>query len=159
MKQYSHIIGGCLHNLRDLLVTEIVLEFKLNHFLLPQRQSADNTQQESDRFLLFELVKRHGLLAFARFNHFLVDVHYAPLFSAKVERRISANRKQPGCRLILAPYRAVTLKLDECLLNNSSRLFPVTSYASSVLKKRNFESMYNFLEFLPFGCSAASHRI
>jgi hypothetical protein len=27
------------------------------------------------------------------------------------------------------------------------------------LKKRNLESMYDFLEFLPFSCSAASHRI
>jgi hypothetical protein len=93
MKQYSHIIGGCLHDLRDLLVTEIVLEFKLNHFLLPRRQGADNPQQESGRLLLFELVKGHGLLAFACFNHFLVDVHHSSLFSANVERCISANGK------------------------------------------------------------------
>jgi hypothetical protein len=103
VKQYSHIIGSCLHNLRDLLVTEVVLEFKLNHFLLSRRQGADNPQKEPGRFLLLELVKRHGLLALARFNHFLVDVHHAPLFSANIERRISANRKQPGRRLILAP--------------------------------------------------------
>jgi len=159
VKQDSDVIGGCLHDLRDLLVTEIILEFKLNHFLLPGRQRTDDPQQEPGRFLLFELVKRHGLLAFARFNHFLVDVDHAPFFSAHVEGRISANRKQPGRRFILAPSRAVKLKLDECLLNNISRLFPVTSYALSVLKQRNLESMYDFLEFLPFSCSAASHRI
>jgi len=55
--------------------------------------------------------------------------------------------------------RAVTLKLDECLLNNISRLFPVTCYASGVLKKRDLESMYDFLEFLRFSGSVASHRI
>ena len=93
MNQYSHIIGGCLHDLRDLLVTEIVLEFKLNHFLLPRREGTDNPQQEPGRLLLFELGKGHGLVALPRFNHFLVDVHHSPLFSANVERCISANRK------------------------------------------------------------------
>jgi hypothetical protein len=29
----------------------------------------------------------------------------------------------------------------------------------SVLKKRNFESMYDFIEFLAFSCSPSSHRI
>jgi hypothetical protein len=159
VKQYSHIIGAGLHDLRDLLITEIVLEFQLNYFLLARRQSADDPQQESGRFLLFKLVKRHRLLSSVGFNDFLIDVHHALLFSANVERCISANREQPGCRFILVSERAVTLKLDECLLNNISRLFPVTSYALSVLKKRNFESMYNVFEFLQLGCSTASHRM
>ena len=60
VKQHSHIIGGCLHDLRDLLVTEIVLEFKLNHFLLPRRQGADNPQQEPGRFLCSSWSKGMG---------------------------------------------------------------------------------------------------
>src|SRR4029077_12116188 len=59
VKQDSHVVSGCLQDLRDLLVTKIVLEFKLNHFLLPRRQSGNNLQQESGRFLSLELVKRH----------------------------------------------------------------------------------------------------
>jgi hypothetical protein len=78
------------------------LEFELNHFLLPQRQGTDNSQQKSGRFLLLEPVKGHGLVALASFNYFLADVHHAPLFSANVKGRVSANRKQPSCRFILA---------------------------------------------------------
>src|ERR1043166_7802995 len=101
VKQDSHVIGGGLHDLGDLLVTKIVLEFELNHFLLSRREAADNSQQESGRFLLFELIKRQRLLAFAGCNQFLVDVHRASFFSANIERCISANRKQPGRRLPL----------------------------------------------------------
>jgi len=55
--------------------------------------------------------------------------------------------------------RAVALKFYEGFLNNISRLFPVASYALSILKKRNFKSIEDFLELVSFGCSAASHRI
>src|ERR687892_2336092 len=98
VEQHSNIISGRLHDLRYQLVTEIVLEFELNHFLLPNRKGADDTQQEAARFLLFQLVKRHRLFAFARFNQFFVEVHHAPLFSTNVKRHVSANCKQPGCR-------------------------------------------------------------
>jgi len=93
MKQHTHVVRGCLHNLSDLLITEIVLEFELNNFLLPRRQCSNDPQQESGRFLLFELVKRHRLLAVSRFNQFLVEIHDSPVLSTNVERSISANRK------------------------------------------------------------------
>jgi hypothetical protein len=60
--------------------------------------------------------------------------------------------------LIISTQRAIALKFCERFLNNVSRLFPVASYALSVLKKRNFESLYNLLNVLPCLYFPASHR-
>jgi hypothetical protein len=60
--------------------------------------------------------------------------------------------------LIISTQRAIALKFYERFLNNISCLFPVASYAPSVLKKRNFESLYNLLKLLPSLYFLASHR-
>jgi len=60
--------------------------------------------------------------------------------------------------LIISTQRAIALKFYERFLNNVSRLFPVASYALSVLKKRNFESLYNLLKVLPCLYFPASYR-
>ena len=60
---------------------------------------------------------------------------------------------------MLVSQRTVALKFYEGFLNNISCLFPVASYVPSVLKKRNFKSIENFVELLAFVCSAAWHWI
>jgi len=54
--------------------------------------------------------------------------------------------------------RAIALKFYERFLNNVSRLFPVTSYALGILKKRNLKSPQDLFELLRSLCSLGSHR-
>src|SRR5438093_737319 len=97
--QHPYVVRGCFRDLGDLLITEIVLKFQLDHFLLPWRERRHDPQQKSRRLLLLQSLEGQRLFVLARFDQFLIEVRHPFFFPANVERAVSANGEKPGRQL------------------------------------------------------------
>src|SRR5207253_9954394 len=102
-------VGRCFRDLGDLVITEIILKFQLDYFLLPWRQRRHNPQQKSGRLLLLESLEWHRLLRFARLDQYFIEIRYPSFFAANIERSVPANGKKP-CRRLGVLKRAAVLK-------------------------------------------------
>src|SRR5438046_2073646 len=88
----------------DFLIAEVVLKFKLEHFLLPRRQRRHDAEQEAARLLALNPFVRRRAVAFLFFENLFVEISHALLLSANVEGAIATNGEEPfGWRVVRLP--------------------------------------------------------
>src|SRR5438477_2823857 len=137
--QHPYAVRSCFRNFGDLLITEIVLKFQLDHFLLPWRERRHDLQQKSRRLLLLQSLEWHRLFRCARLDQFFVEIHHPSFFATNIERSVPANGEKPGRRLRVLK-RTVILKFHKSLLHHITRSFPVAGNARRELHQRNLKS-------------------